>query len=79
MDIFPNKFKINKVEKYIYMKNTDISYIIVYLYIDEMLILGNNDHMIKYIKKMLTNKFYMKYLGVIDIIQEIKIIRIFDR
>jgi len=43
---------------------------------DDMLILGRNDNMIKSTKKMLTNKFDMKDLGVADIILGIKISRI---
>ena len=34
--------------------------------------LGNNDHMIKYTKKILTNKFDIKNLGVVDVILEKK-------
>jgi len=30
---------------------------------DDMLILNNNDHMIKFTKKILTNKFDIKKLG----------------
>ena len=33
-------------------------------YVDDMLILVNGDHMIKFTKKTLTNKFDMKDLGV---------------
>ena len=63
-----NEFKINKVDKYIYMKNTDKIYVIICLYVDDMLILDNNDHIIKSTKKILTNKFDMKNLGVADVI-----------
>ena len=51
-----NKGKINKVDKCIYMKNTDKSYVIVCLYVEYMLILVNNDHMIKSTKKMLIKR-----------------------
>jgi len=54
--ILSNKGKINKVDKCIYMKNTDKSYVIVYLYVEYMLILVNNDHMIKSTKKMLIKR-----------------------
>jgi len=40
-----------------------------------MLILDNNDHMIKFMKKMLNKKFDMKDLGVADVILEIQISR----
>jgi hypothetical protein len=42
-----NKFKINKVDRYVYMKKINKGYIIIYFYVDDMLILINNDHMIK--------------------------------
>jgi len=58
-----NKFKINEVDKYVYVKNIDKCYVIVCLYMDDMLILNNNDHMIKFTKKILTNKFDIKKLG----------------
>jgi hypothetical protein len=63
-----NEFKINKVDKYIYMKNTYKIYVIICLYVDDMLILDNNDHIIKSTNKILTNKFDMKNLGVADVI-----------
>jgi len=73
-----NEFKINKVDKCVYVKNTYKGYVIVCLYIDDMLILGNNDHIIKSTKKILTNKFDMKNLGVADIILGIQISRTYD-
>ena len=48
--MLPNQFKINEVDKYIYVKNTNKYYIIICLYMDDMLILGSNGHMIKIIK-----------------------------
>jgi len=51
-------------------------YIIVYLYVDDILILCNNDYMIKFTKKMLTNKLDTKILGDANVILKIKI-RIF--
>jgi hypothetical protein len=73
-----NEFKINKVDKCVYVKNSYKGYVIVCLYIDDMLILGNNDHIIKSTKKILTNKFDMKNLGVADIILGIQISRTYD-
>jgi len=73
-----NEFKINKVDKCVYVKNTYKGYVIVCLYIDDILILGNNDHIIKSTKKILTNKFDMKNLGVADIILGIQISRTYD-
>ena len=68
-----NEVKINKVDKCAYVKNTYKDYVIVCLYVDDMLILNRNDYMIKITKKMLINKFDIKNLGVADVIIEIKI------
>ena len=46
-----NEFKINEIDKYVYVKNIYKDYIIVCLYVDDMLILGNENHMVKSIKK----------------------------
>ena len=71
-----NEFKINEVDKCVYMKNTIIGYIIVCFYIDDMLILGSNEYMIKSTKKILTNKLDIKGLGVADVILGIKFFKI---
>jgi hypothetical protein len=42
-----NEFKINKVDRYVYMKKINRGYIIIYFYVDDMLILINNNYMIK--------------------------------
>jgi hypothetical protein len=49
-----NKLKINKINKCVYMKNTYIGNIIGCLYMEDMFILDNNDHIIKSTKKKLT-------------------------
>jgi hypothetical protein len=56
-------------------KNTNKSYVIVCLYTDNMLILVNNDFMIKSTKILLANKFDMRNLGVADVILGIRITR----
>lgn len=68
-----NKFKINKVDKCIYVKNIYKFYVIVCFYVNDMLILGNNDCIIKCTKKIWTNKIVMKYLSVVDVILGTKI------
>lgn len=45
---------------------------------DDMVSLASNDYMIKYTKKIFTNKFNMKDLSVTNIIPYIKISRKFD-
>ena len=68
-----NDFKINGCDKCAYTKNTQSEYVIVCLYVDDMLIIGSNNDVIKATKKMLTNYFDMKDMGVADVILGIKI------
>jgi hypothetical protein len=68
-----NEFKINEVDKHVYVKHTDKDHIIIYLYMDVMLILNDNDYMIISNKKKLPSKFNKKDLTVTDIILGIKI------
>jgi len=53
-----------------------MGYVIIYLYMDDMFILGNKNYIIKSTKKMLNNKFEIKDLGVANIILEVKSFRI---
>jgi len=62
-----NEFKINEVDKAIYLKNRDKYYVIVCFYMDNILMLINNNYMIKSNKKILINKFDMKYLTVVNV------------
>ena len=68
-------FKINECDKCIYMKNTNKGYVIICLYVDDMLIIGSNIEIIKTTKKMLNSKFDMKDMGVADVILGIKIFK----
>ncbi|GJT49677.1 retrovirus-related pol polyprotein from transposon TNT 1-94 [Tanacetum coccineum] len=56
-------------------KDTGSGYVILCLYVDDMLIVGSNDKMIKSTKDMLKSKFDMKDMGLADVILGIKIIR----
>jgi len=56
-----------------------MGYVIIYLYMDDMFILGNKNYIIKSTKKILTNNFEIKDLGVASIILGIKCFRISDR
>jgi len=58
--------------KCVYMESIDKGYVIIYLYMDNMLILGSINHIIKYTKKILTNKLDIKDLGVANVILGIK-------
>ena len=50
-------------------------YVIVCLYVDDMLIIGSDDKMITSIKNMLNSRFNMKDMGLADVILGIKLIR----
>ena len=74
-----NEFRINECDKCVYVKNTTSGYVIVYLYVDDMLIMGSNNNIIKATKRMLNSKFDMKHLGVVNVILGIKITRTSNR
>ncbi|GKE70303.1 NAC domain-containing protein 7-like protein, partial [Tanacetum coccineum] len=70
-----NGFKINECDKCVYVKDTSSGYVILCLYVDDMLIVGSNDKIIRSTKDMLKSKFDMKDMGLADVILGIKIIR----
>jgi len=61
----------------VYAKDTTNGHVIVYLYVDDMLIIGSNNDIIKTTKKILASQFDMKDLGVVHVILGIKITRTF--
>ena len=73
-----NGFKLNECDKCVYVENTERGSVIICLYVDDMLIMGNNNEVIKTTKKMFNNKFNMKDLGVADVILKIKISKTSD-
>ena len=73
-----NGFKINECDKCVYIKDTKNGYVILCLYVDDILIVGSNNKMIKSTKNMLNSKFDMKDMGLADVILGIKITRISD-
>ena len=68
-------FKISECDKCVYMKDTTHGYVILCLYVDDMLIIGNDDKIIRFAKDMLNSKFGMKDMGLADVILGIKITR----
>ena len=68
-------FKINKCDKFFYVKDTEHGYVIVCLYVDVMLIIGSDDKMITSTKIILNLRFHMKDMGLPNVILGIKIIR----
>ena len=73
-----NGFKINECDKCVYIKSTDNGYVIVCLYIDDMLIMGSNTQVINETKVMLKRNFDMKDMGLADVILGMKILRTSD-
>ena len=65
-------FKINECDKCVYVKDTALGYVIVCLYVDDMLIVGSDDKMISFTKNMLNSSFDMKDMGLADLILGIK-------
>ncbi|KAL0434586.1 UNVERIFIED_CONTAM: Retrovirus-related Pol polyprotein from transposon TNT 1-94 [Sesamum radiatum] len=63
-----NGFKINECDKCVYDKSSHNSFIIVCLYVDDMLIMGSNRDVILTTKRMLTKHFDMKDMGLADVI-----------
>ncbi|KAH9686503.1 hypothetical protein KPL70_014374 [Citrus sinensis] len=68
-------FKINECDKCVYVKEIENGYFILCLYVDDMLIVGSDDDMIKSTKNILKSKFDMKDMGLADVILGIKISR----
>ena len=71
-------FRINECDKCVYVKDTNEGYVILCLYVDDMLIVGSNDRVIQSTKDMLNSKFDMKDMGLADVILGVKITRTSD-
>ena len=61
-------FKTSECDKCVYIKDNKECYIFLCLYIDDMLIIGSNEQMIKFTMDMLNSKFDMKDMGLADVI-----------
>ena len=62
-------------DKCVYVKDTELGYVIVCLYVDEMIIVGSDDKMTASTKNILNSRFDMKDMGLVDVILGIKIKR----
>ena len=67
-------FKINECDKCVYIKDTKHGYVMVCIYVDDMLIVGSDDKMIISTKNTLNSRFDMKDVGPANVILGIKII-----
>ena len=61
-------FKISECDKCVYVKDTEDGYVIVCLYLNDMLLVGSYDKMITPTNNMLNSRFDMKYLGLANVI-----------
>ena len=68
-----NGFKSNECDTCVYAKNTEDGYVIFCLYVDDILIIGGNDRIIKSTKDMLNSRFDMKNMGLANVMLGIKI------
>jgi hypothetical protein len=68
-------FIVNKADKCVYYRYGGGNGVILCLYVDDILIFGNNVDVIKEVKDFLSNNFEMKDLGEADVILNIKILR----
>ena len=71
--MMPHDFKINKCDKFVYVKDIEHEYVIVCFYVDDMLIVSSDDKIITSTKNILNSRFDMKDLGLTDVILVIKI------
>ena len=71
-------FKINECDKCVCIKDTEHGYVIVCLYVDDMLTIDSDDKMVISTKNVLNSRFDMKDMRLIDVILGIKIIRASD-
>ena len=68
-------FTRRKVDHYVYFKLIGDHLIYLVLYVDDMLLIGNNKEIIQDVKTQLSSKFYMKDLGASNFILGMEIKR----
>ncbi|GJS57673.1 retrovirus-related pol polyprotein from transposon TNT 1-94 [Tanacetum coccineum] len=71
--LLSNGFQINECDKCVYVKQYKNAFVIICLYVDDMLIMGTNMDVINQTKKMLHSSFDMKDMGEADVILGIRI------
>jgi hypothetical protein len=68
-------FTVNEADKCVYYRYGGGNGVILCLYMDDILIFGNNVDMIKELKDFLSNNFMMKDLSEAEVILNIKLLR----
>jgi hypothetical protein len=74
-NILSLRFVRIKTDHYVYSKEEGGNFIYVALYVDDMLLIGNNMDTIKEVKKQLSSKYNMKDLNAINFIMGMEIKR----
>ena len=70
-----NDFKINQSDKCVYSNFCGDDGVIIFIYVDDMLIFGTNLKQVEDTKNFLSNNFTMKDMGEANVILGIKILR----
>ena len=65
-------------DHYVYVKRSEGSFIILSLYVDDILLVGNNKEFIKTINEWLSSTFEMKDMGEASFVLGVKILRDLD-
>jgi hypothetical protein len=68
-------FVMNEADSCVYYRCGGGQGVILCLYVDDILIFGSSLSVIEEVKKFLSNNFEMKYLGEVDVILNIKLLR----
>ena len=68
-----------KEDHYVYVKRSEGSFIILSLYVDDILLAGNDKEFIKTIKEWLSSTFEMKDMGEESFVLGVKILRDYSR
>ena len=74
--ILSDGFSSVSVDKCVYTKTSDNEYVIISLYVDDMLIFSSSMNIVHSTKHFLASKFDMKDMGVADVILGMKITKI---
>jgi hypothetical protein len=74
-EVISNGFLMIEEDHCVYVKRSEGSFIILSLYVDDILLAGNNKEFIKTIKEWLSSTFDMKDMGEASFVLGVKIIR----
>lgn len=74
--IASNGLMMVEVDHYMYVKQSKANFLILTLYLDDILLVGNNKEMIITIKGWLSSNFEMKYMIKASCVLGVKILRI---